>query len=277
MSISIWTKGQELLPIYWVHVYSASFSILKNIMLLAAESCKGIDTFSIEGGWKMKPNPSRGAREQKSVNTISWNCKAQRSSRSCGFKMLWHLSLSSSIFSPIVTHGFALTWQFTSRVRAGLCVKLTKHLVTDNHDQGDWQSAVLPPESSRGLPKYRWHLNYDFDHNHEAQIRKIFSFSTSQRSDWNHVKVLSCYPKIQARFAYTLLWLHSGTIGYSLMGEQQEGDNLTLPALPIILAIHAPSDSWRLQQGSPVHCPKCCTEMSLSCLQAMVLSWHWSA
>lgn len=63
----------------------------------------------------------------------------------------------------------------------------------------------------------------------------------------------------------------------SLMGEQQEGGNLTLPALPIILAIHAPSDSWRLQQGSPVHCPKCCTEMSLSCLQAMVLSWHWSA
>lgn len=26
-----------------------------------------------------------------------------------------------------------------------------------------------------------------------------------------------------------------------------------------------------------MHCPKCCTVTSLSCLQAMVLSWHWSA
>lgn len=120
-----------------------------------------------------------------------------------------------------VTHGFALTWQFTSRVRAGLWVKWTKYLVTDNHDQEDWQSAVLPAESSRSLPKYRWHLNYDFDHNHDAQIRKIFSFSTSQRSDCNHVKVLSCYQKIQARFAYMLWWLHSETIGIAWWGNSR--------------------------------------------------------
>lgn len=50
-----------------------------------------------------------------------------------------------------------------------------------------------------------------------------------------------------------------------------------LLALPIISLILVNSDARSVQQSSPVHCPKCCTTMSLSCLQAMVLSWHWSA